>query len=146
MGKMGWVVGLTGLILGCFSAPQEPDWVELESIHTDANDRADVFFAEETRDPGTLDSEVIELDASESTDSDVDGSPSLDTSGGETDSTAGGECEQTPESGACETVGIKRCNPESEGKIDVCFDPGDGCLYWKSEFCPSSVCQDGACQ
>ena len=45
MGKMGWVVR----ILGASLRPRNR--IKLESIHTDANDRADVFFAEKPETP-----------------------------------------------------------------------------------------------
>ena len=149
--KMVFVFGLASFGLGCFSAPNEPDWIELEGTEI-ANSEAQI---EDSPDPSSdTATAIIPADTDQETfveDDTFDGSEEneldsniLDTEN--EDAEFQDECTHDSESGSCDTAGAKRCSSVNEAQVETCIDLGDGCLYWTPEFCESGLCKDGACQ
>ena len=153
-------------ICGCFSAPSEPDWVELsEVLMTGDPDVADgiVDSNRSVSTPDTLKTDVeLTSSAVESTDdvmagfdSEVDGSEAHSATDSDTESQPGDgsdtadnpqECIYEEGLIACELIGETQCVEGQPNKQEKCV-AGDGCPYWSDQFCEANkTCQDGACQ
>ena len=149
--KMMCIWGLASLGMGCFSAPNEPDWIALEGTEI-ANSEAQIEDSPDSSSatataiiPADTDQETfVEDDTFDGFEENELDSTSVDAEN--EDAEVEDECTSDSESGSCDTAGAKRCNSVNEAQVETCIDLGDGCLYWTPEFCESGLCKDGACQ